>query len=79
MLLVHPDIFQNNQIWVGKCDMFQGCSLESFFNYDYAAWCHYTKMMIYLGHNHTKAGMRIKFWPKKPDPWVCTSNEGRYV
>ena len=23
------------------------------------------------------AGIRIRFWPEKPDPGFCTSNEGR--
>ena len=24
------------------------------------------------------AGARIRFWPKKPDPGICNSNEGRF-
>ena len=25
------------------------------------------------------SGMRIRFWPKKPDPGLCTSNEGIFL
>ena len=28
---------------------------------------------------HLFAGMRIRFWPKKTDPGLCTSNEGRIL
>ena len=25
------------------------------------------------------SGMKIRFWPKKSDPGLCTSNEGRFL
>ena len=34
------------------------------------------KYAILKRHN---PGMRIRLWPKKPDPGLCTSNEGRFL